>query len=613
MLYKNLLFNRNFLLWSILAGMLFSLVALAPQIDLWKVRGENYNGVYATNEFDEPFYAAYIQSLIDNKPRRNSPYSGAKDSFETPQKESYLSIQFLASYPTDIFAKLFGLSSNSAMILFSPIIGFISAVAVFLLFYLITSDSYLSFVGTIAVLFGGTIAAGQGNILVLLSPETTKYGFSLYFLRRSVPAISFPALFLFFSFTWKFFTVQTQISKLFWGLLSICCFTFAIFSYFYHWTTALAWVFALIICYTFFNREFLRQNAMYLVGFGVCLLLVLIPYFFLLSNRSTVTDSALFLVFTHEADLWRIPELISYLTIIILYVSKKKNWVDWSETPILFLLSLSLVAPIVFNQQILTGKSLQPFHYQFTSVNYISVFSLLTIVFILVKKITPQELRKFSILLLAGALSFGCFETICGAISTRKDNSARDELFPVAERIKLLSQNSESQNNTPIILSFDFAQDGYANSIDLPALSSEAVLWGPHITMFPDVDSNVNQERLFKFLYFQNFDKTHLKKEFEKGNFVILLGFFGGGRFLSAMTSEYKPLTEQETEEIIEKYDWFCNNFNYENAQKNVVSFVILPREIPEDFSILDRWYERDTGEEVGSYRLYRVKLKNRK
>jgi hypothetical protein len=332
-----------------------------------------------------------------------------------------------------------------------------------------------------------------------------------------------------------------------------------------------------------------------------------------LSNRSTVTDSALFLVFTHEADLWRIPELISYLTIIILYVSKRKDWVDWSETQILFLLSLSLVAPIVFNQQILTGKSLQPFHYQFTCVNYISVFSLLTTIFILVKKITPQDLRKFSILLLAGALSLGCFETIYGAISTRKDNSARDELFPVAERIKFLSQNSESQNNTPIILSFDFTQDGYANSIDLPALSSQAVLWGPHITMFPDVDSNVNQERLFESLYFQNFDKDQLKKEFEKGNFIILLGFFGGGRFLSSMTNEYKPLTGEEINKVVEEYDQFYNSFRYENAQKNIISFVITSREIPEYFSVLDKWYERDLGEEVGNYLLYRVKLKNRK
>jgi hypothetical protein len=612
MLQNYFRFNKNFLLWSLLAGVILSVAALGSQIDLWVERGADWNGVYTVSDLDEPFYTAYVQSILDGKSRRNSPYTGVADTAETLQKESYLSIQYLASYPSIFLAKLFGLSASTTMILLAAIIGFVSAFVLFWLSFIISENAPISFVTTVTTLFCGAFAAGQGGIFDMLSQESVQYPISLLFLRRSVPAMSFPALFLFFVFVYRFFSVKKQKTKIWFGVLAVACFTFTVFSYFYHWTTALAWFFGLVILWAIFKFEDLRENKIYFLGLGGSLLLVLVPYFFLLSNRSTETDSALLLNFTNQPDLWRIPTLTSYLSIGVFLIGKKFGWLNLREPKILFLMSLAFVAPVVFNQQLLTGRSLQPFHYQFFCVNYVAVFSLSSVIFILLKnKLKAQTLNK--ILLLVGATVFiiGYFENVYAADAYRGMNVWRDELVPVAGRIKLIGESDKNQTKTSrVILSFDFTQPFWTNSVDLPALSSQSVLWSPHLTMFPDVSRKENLERLNKFLYYQNLDAKWLKNQLQSGNSILTLGYFGGVRTNDQNVGESKSVSGEEINKIVEQYEDFCRSFDSEKARTPFLSFVIVRQEIENDLSNIDRWYERDAGETVGKYILYRVKLR---
>ena len=224
--------NKSRFLWAIAVGIIFAAAALAPQINLWLARGTDWNGVYALNEFDEPAYAAYIQSLIDGKPRRNSPYSGAVDSAATPLKESLFSIQFLASYPTALAAGLFGVSASTAMIFLGAVTAFLAAFILFWLFYLFSDNAPSAFVGTSAVLFGGALAAGQGSLISIISPQSIDYHLALMFMRRSNPAISFPVIFLFFIFVWKFLNASTRSQKLLNGFAAVLAFTFLVYAYF---------------------------------------------------------------------------------------------------------------------------------------------------------------------------------------------------------------------------------------------------------------------------------------------------------------------------------------------------------------------------------------------
>ena len=615
MIQKYFAFNKGFILWSVLAGITISGFGLGSQVSLWIERGGDWKGIYTIIDYDEPFYAAYVQSLVDGKPRRNNPYSGAADNTETPQKESYLSIQFLASYPTVLLAKVFGLSISNTMILLTAIIGFVSAFVLFWLFYLFSQNAPLSFVGTIAVLFFGAIAAGQGGILASISPSSVQYPNSLLFLRRSVPAMSFPALFLFFGFTWKFLVVKAPSVKIGFGIAALLCFAFTVYSYFYHWTTAIAWFGGLIILWAIFRVEDLRRNKNYYLGFSFGLIVVFIPYFVLLSNRSSDTDSALLLNFTHQPDLWRVTSIISYATIAIFFAARKFEWLDWREPKNLFLLSFALTAPIVFNQQVLTGRSLQPFHYELFCVNYMALFSLLTTVFILLKrKIDIQTFNKFLLLLGAAAIFVGYFDTVYGTESFRVYNIWRDELLPVAQRIKTISQNSEyqSKKQTSVVLSFDFTGGVWMNSIDLPTLSSQTILWSPHISMFPDVGSRESLVRFHTFIYYQNLDKEWFETELRRNNDILTLGALGFGRSSDFMTGELNPVTSEEIDKAVKQYEEFRHNFSFEDAQSPTLSFVLIHRGVKNDLSSVDRWYERDDGEDVGEYTLYRVKLRGR-
>src|ERR671924_508746 len=81
--------------WGVLAALAMVFLALYPQINLWLVPGREWNGAYVTVHGDESAYSAYIQALIDGRPRRSNPYTGWDDIPSRPQPESLFSIQFL--------------------------------------------------------------------------------------------------------------------------------------------------------------------------------------------------------------------------------------------------------------------------------------------------------------------------------------------------------------------------------------------------------------------------------------------------------------------------------------------------------------------------------------
>jgi hypothetical protein len=53
--------------------------------------------------------------------------------------------------------------------------------------------------------------------------------------------------------------------------------------------------------------------------------------------------------------------------------------------------------------------------------------------------------------------------------------------------------------------------------------------------------------------------------------------------------------------------------FNRERAASLRLSYVIVHADFPFDFTRLDQWYERDEGEQIGKFKLYRVNLREEK
>src|SRR2546427_8226270 len=98
------------------ATLAITLLALYPQINLWLGRGGNWHGSYVLIQGDEDAYSAYINALIDGRPRRNDPHTGRDDAPGKPQSESLFSIQFLPAYAIAIPARLFHVSTSTAFV-----------------------------------------------------------------------------------------------------------------------------------------------------------------------------------------------------------------------------------------------------------------------------------------------------------------------------------------------------------------------------------------------------------------------------------------------------------------------------------------------------------------
>ena len=62
--------------------------------------------------------------------------------------------------------------------------------------------------------------------------------------------------------------------------------------------------------------------------------------------------------------------------------------------------------------------------------------------------------------------------------------------------------------------------------------------------------------------------------------------------------------------EEIRRYQEFSSTFSRERAARPLISYVVAPVQAEPDYTNLDRWYERDAGERVGIYVIYRVRLR---
>ena len=114
-------------LFGIAAGIILAVLAVYPQYNLQRLRGDDFAGAFASCDLDEMAYAAYLQSLIDGRPRRNDPYTGRDDAANRPQPESLFSIQFFPAYLVAVPARIFGLSATQALPIVSVVSAFLTA------------------------------------------------------------------------------------------------------------------------------------------------------------------------------------------------------------------------------------------------------------------------------------------------------------------------------------------------------------------------------------------------------------------------------------------------------------------------------------------------------
>jgi len=106
-------------------------LSLMPQIHFWLVRGREWNGAYVSGHGDEPQYSAYINALIDGRPRKNDPFGGIDSTSSAPLPESIYSIQFLPAYAIALPARALRLSASTAFIVLIALSAALASMSVF--------------------------------------------------------------------------------------------------------------------------------------------------------------------------------------------------------------------------------------------------------------------------------------------------------------------------------------------------------------------------------------------------------------------------------------------------------------------------------------------------
>ena len=591
--------------YGFIAGLVLALIALVPQLHLWTVRGRDWRGSYVSFDFDEIAYACYLNTLIDGRPRRNDPYTGRADAGDVPLAESFYSIQFAPAYALALPARALHLSTATVFIMLLPLAALAAALALFWLLRELSEDDGVACACTLVVLCLGALAESFAHGRLMLGLHDIHS--TLPFLRRYVPALAFPIFFVFCALVRRALCAQSRRASLFAATCAGLAFAFLVFSYFYLWTAAAAWLACLALLWLIFRPADWRRQLTAFALLGVVALCALIPYALLLARRAQTTDAAEHLAHTHAPALARLPVLLGLAALCALAVAVWRGRVERRAQATLFAASFALLPLLLFNQQVFTGLSLQPIHYARYVANYAALLAVL-LTFALVWRADGASARRWRTRLLLALALMACgwslTETFVRTRRLAPHNVVRDERWHAALALAELTRGADgdAQARAPVILSTDPALADM-----LPATGGGPLLWAQHMPFFAGTTGAEDRTRLYHQLYFAGMDEQAFIALATNPNSYLRLALFGLERADEAQPDR-APVTAADVQREASAYAAYVARFTHAEAAEPPLAYVVTPAALQTDFTNLDRWYERDTGTRVGDFVLYRVR-----
>ena len=601
--------NWSSLKWFTLVAVAITFLSLLPQLHLWYSRGWQWHGAYATVDGDEFLYSAYINALIDGRPRKNDPFSARDDNPAAPLPESTFSIQFIPPFVIANIARMLGLSASSAFIFLIGAAGFLASAAVFWFLLEVSRDNRIAAVGSLFVLCFGGAAAGQGLLGVLFGAEVSTVG--LPFLRRYQPAASFFLFFVFCTLVWRALLVEKRRDTRLYTAAAGLILAVLMFSYLYLWTAAAAWAVCCCFLWLWLRGSERYKTIEVLSILGGIALFAQVPYLYLLTHRAQNLDQTQTLLSTHQLDLFRLPEIGGGLILVLAFVAVRRHRINTSDPAVIFTASLATLPFIIFNQQVVTGKSIQPFHFE----NYILNYAVLVSLVIAIPMLRPVSSRA---LLWIGVLCllWGVIEVDLPTRTRASTDSARDQMVPVLTRLKELSlydgtipdlrRSGEARTRV-------FSPDIEVLRL-LPTWTAQGVMVGLGGLDFGSVTQK--EQKVFTYLYFSAIDQSGLRALLQDQTNDLFLNYytrsalFGHERVLGNLSLQPKPIQDAEIEKYMNSYESFVASFSREEAGRAPITYLVVPHDRTFDFAHIDSWYERDSGEHYGGYDLYRLRLR---
>ena len=336
-------------------------------------------------------------------------------------------------------------------------------------------------------------------------------------------------------------------------------------------------------------------------------------YLKMLAQRASTVDSAQALVSTHRPDLFRLSEILVMILLGVLIVGAIRRKLEWRDPLFLFACSFALTVIAIFNQQILTGRSLQPIHYEWFIGNYCAL-AMMVFTFSLMSPAQRGRLLSHKRLLIVAivALLWGACEIWLAARINLDHNRQVDEMRPVAQQLTELAatdgtvQAAQNGGSIPVVLVGDLKL-----ADRLPTDAPQAVLWAPRMLVFPGVLDEENRERFFRQFYLLGYDPASFSRKFGEHDWNFYAGMFPYYRLSRVVSGVSSPIFADEIREQIQKYREYSDSFNSERAQALIVSHIVLSADVQPNWNNVDRWYVHDDGRRFGSFVLYRLRLKD--
>jgi hypothetical protein len=598
--------------WGALAALAMTIIALYPQVNLWIARGSAWQGSYVLTQGDEVAYSAYINALIDGRPRRNDPFNGRDDLPGKPTYESLFSIQFLPAYAIALPAKALGLSTAAVFIWLIVIGAITSSLAIFWLLATLTGNSKLAGAGVLFTLCFGALAAAQGAARLMLSGQRVHDMFS--FLRRYQPSLVFPLFFVFCLLVWRALTSKSARSRVIFSLLAGVLFSVLVFSYFFIWTAAAAWLAGLFLFWVLFRRNEISRVLITGGTIGIFAAASVVPFFVMLSHRNGSMDQTQLLLFTHAPDFLYPPEIIGFVVLAIIAYACFRKLIEMRDPVVLFTAACALMPFVVFNQQILTGRSLQPIHYKVFIANYVALLSIVVLFSVLWRRRETARAIPARALIFAAiaALGWGIIEVSDITKEHAEQARLRDDVIPVARRLASMIKEDGSlaaalagKAPFPVV---------YVSTLDvsksITSDSAAAVLWAWQ-TPACGVSLAESKERFYQYMYYSGLSPREVATGMAERRFIVLAPLFGVERIIEGLAPDPKPISIDEMREELRRYTDYTDHFSIAQATNPKLSFVVVPNgEAQPNFANLEKWYERDAGEKVGIFTIYQVKLR---
>ncbi len=486
------------------------------------------DGIYQGIELlpDSP-WSARIREIQDGNGFGSIYYKEGKDN-------PYL-FQPLGSMTVGYMGKMMGLDINNTILLSRFVLPFFTVLIMYTFIYLVSKDKLLALSATAMVLMADTTLSLSGieRIFNGMSPSS--------FLELARPVNSAMIFIPFFGFLISFWIFYNKREWRY-GLLSSVLLGLNFYNYFYTWTYLYA--FGGVLVLIFILRKKWRE-AFKIASIFVGAILLLIPYAINLyhaSNHPAYDEVSLRfgIVMTHAPLFVGLVVLGALLVFFLGFPREDKDKYYFS-------LALLLTPFITLNQQLITGKILQPGHYHWYFHKPIAIIFILAILFLLLDRLGKSYYKKIlAILIVILSFAIGGF---IQAKSYYHDFPNRDGGEVLIERQKygpVMRWLNDNVINREVVFGNDETSHMTVIYTPLDVFYHRAGLYTLSAT------KGRLMETLFTFYRLRGVEENNVRDVFYNERGYLSANIYGM-HYKEALGS-YEAIPDQEVEEIILAY-----------------------------------------------------------